>query len=61
MEGLGGLLNSSSGPMLPCVPIGFPTTDIDEASDVSNGCGSVVAGIADAHSLYRDPPLDVLQ
>lgn len=61
MDGLGGLFNSSSGPTLPCVLICFSSRDIDEAKDVSNGCGPVVAGIADAHSLYEDPPVDVLQ
>lgn len=34
----------------------FPKADMDEARDVSNGCGLVCSGIAVAHPLYEAPP-----
>lgn len=61
VEGPGGPFNTSPVPALSCVPMLFPTADIDEARDVSSRCGSVSAGIADARSPLEDPPRDVLR
>lgn len=47
--------------MLPCVSTPFPTSDIGEARDVSNGCGPFCGGIADAHPMYEDPPPSALR